>query len=517
MQIPLLDACVDPQLLGADIQWRPKQLDVLRLFGDDNLRLVVVAAGRQGGKSSMAVATAIWSSTCRDDLSALLPRGRTRYALIAAPSESQSRELIRVAAGMVDASPVLRSLATVHADEIRFRLPSGAQTAIRALPANPRSIRGMSADTCIGDEASHFNREDQLNNDQAMIEALEGSMNSFSAHGKEKLLLLSSPRGQQGRFYELFCQARDGLLDGAAAVHAPAWELNPALDTDEWRESKRQLLGEDGFLSEHGAEFVAGGGQWMDLRGVELADEPWPPEAGYNWIAGLDPAFHNDRFGCVCVGISRADRGVLLVGSVEAIDPGGRLLSFARRRAREDRTLARVHEVIEPYGAGLRIVTDQHQQDAVRSWFGQYGYAVTVVNLTLPVQTAVFTSTRTRILDGSLRLWSHPGLIEDLKRIRVRQGMEGVVLPRYGGGHIDAGSALALATWAHRFVSDRPPMEPRSGSFDITRDTPIARQIDGRSSGRTGDVDGARHLPDVHEPADFYGPSRGGGWMNEQF
>jgi hypothetical protein len=57
--------------------------------------------------------------------------------LIAAPSESQSRELIRVAAGMVEVSPVLRSLATIRAEEILFDLPSGAKTALRALPPTP--------------------------------------------------------------------------------------------------------------------------------------------------------------------------------------------------------------------------------------------------------------------------------------------------------------------------------------------------------------------------------------------
>ena len=82
-------------------------------------------------------------ATCRDDLDRIPPKGRIRYALIATLSESQSRELIRVAAGMVEARPVLRSLATIRADEILFDLPSGAKTALRALPANPRSVRGL--------------------------------------------------------------------------------------------------------------------------------------------------------------------------------------------------------------------------------------------------------------------------------------------------------------------------------------------------------------------------------------
>jgi hypothetical protein len=446
----LLKACGDPQLLGATLEWRPKQREVLRLFGDDDLRVVVVAAGRQGGKSSMAVATALWSATMRDDLDELLPRGRTRYQLIAAPSESQSRELIRVAAGMVEASPVLRSLATVTADEVHFRLPSGARTALRALPANPRSVRGMSASTVIADECAHFNREDQVNNDSLMIEALEGSMSVFDAHGKSKLILISTPRGEQGRFYELFCAARDGLLDRSAALHAPAWELNPALDSEEWRESKRRLLGEDGFRQEHGAEWVAGGGAFFDLRGLPLEEGPAQPEDGRHWVAGLDPAFHGDRHGVVLVGESVEEPGVLLVGAVDAIEPAGRLLSFDQRRAREDRTLQKVWEIVEPYRP--RVVTDQHQADAVSSFFGREGLAVDVVHLTGPLQTAAFTSTRTRMMDGSLRLWRHQLLLEELRRVRARDS-ESIVLPRFGGGHCDAASALALAAYELRHVN----------------------------------------------------------------
>jgi hypothetical protein len=54
VQIPLIDAITNPRLLGATVRWRAKQLEVLRLFGDDDLHLVVCAAGRQGGKSTMA-------------------------------------------------------------------------------------------------------------------------------------------------------------------------------------------------------------------------------------------------------------------------------------------------------------------------------------------------------------------------------------------------------------------------------------------------------------------------------
>jgi hypothetical protein len=149
------------------------------------------------------------------------------------------------------------------------------------------------------------------------------------------------------------------------------------------------------------------------------------------------------------VGESVEERGVLLVGAVDAIEPKGRLLSFNQRRAREDSTLQKVLEIIEPYRP--RVVSDQHQGDAVSSFFGREGLAVDVVHLTGPLQTAAFTSTRTRLMDGSLRLWRHQLLLEELRRTRARNS-ESILLSRFGGGHSDIASALCLATYDLRHV-----------------------------------------------------------------
>jgi hypothetical protein len=244
-------------------------------------------------------------------------------------------------------------------------------------------------------------------------------------------------------------------------LHAPAWELNPALNSEGWKESKRRLLGVDGFNQEHGAEFTSGAGQFFAVQEIVFEDSPARPEDGREWIAGFDPAFHADRFGVALVGESVAERGVQLVGVVDAIEPGGRVRSLQSRRAREDRVLERVHELIAPYSP--RIVTDQHQADTIVSFFGRRGLSVRTVSLTGPIQTAAFVSTRTRLLDGSLRVWRHPVMVEDLRRVRARDATEAIVLPRHSGGHCDAVSALALATFEQRYVSDSPPGDVRGG------------------------------------------------------
>jgi hypothetical protein len=164
-----------------------------------------------------------------------------------------------------------------------------------------------------------------------------------------------------------------------------------------------------------------------------------------------------------------------------------------------------VYDAVRPYSP-IRLITDQHQGDAIASYFGRAGIPTTVVNLTLPTQTQAFTSTRTRLVDGSLRCWKHPGLVEDLRRIRVRDTQEAIVLPRYAGGHCDAASALALAVWAQRAVTDRPPAVIRP---PIVRDIVTADQfaaLDGRPKRGRGGVDPDRaKTPSLHPPPDFWG------------
>ncbi len=111
----------------------------------------------------------------RDDLDAMIPRGRIRYCLIASPSEDQSREFVRIAAAFVEASPILRSLASVKSDRIDFALPSGAKTAILAMPARDSSARGKSAALVVLDEAGHLADTEGPSSDERLFAGLTPS------------------------------------------------------------------------------------------------------------------------------------------------------------------------------------------------------------------------------------------------------------------------------------------------------------------------------------------------------
>lgn len=480
--IPLHVAARDPRLLGATLTLRARQAELLATL-DGPERLHIWAIGRQAGKSTLGAMVAVHNAAMRPDLDAMVPRGRTRYVLAAAPSEDQAREFVRLAAALIEASPALAGMATIKADRIDLALPSGARSAIKAMPANSRSVRGVSASMVILDEFAHFTDTAGPASDERMFAALEPSTRVF--RDSAKVLIISTPFGETGRFYELFQAAAGGVMPSARAVHAPVWEIDTSLD-QAWCDAKRAELGEDTFRQEYGAEFVAGGGQFFDLRGIDFDEGPVAPEDGKGWVAGFDPAFHADRFGVALVGESVREPGLLVAGIVDGIEPGAKRRSLELRRGREDSTLARVWELIEPYQP--RIVTDQHQADAVRSYFGRLGRSVKVVSLTGPSQTAAFTSTRTRLVDGSLRLWRQAQLVEELRRVRAKD-TEAIELPRFAGSHCDIASALALAVYELRYVGLTSQGEVRAGG------TPIFSNIDRELNGPSP-VDAAWHPTD---------------------
>ena len=186
-------------------------------------------------------------------------------------------------------------------------------------------MRSRTASLAIGDEFAHISSDQGWASDERVLEALEGSMSVFDAIGKSKLILISTPAGEIGAFWRLFCAARDGELPNAAAVHEPAWRLNEMLDTPEWHESKIRLLGIDGYRQEHGAEFTIGSHQFFNVPEMNFVlDEPAHPDESTGWVIGLDPGFHHDRFGVAVVGESRHREGVFLVGALWAVSPKAR-------------------------------------------------------------------------------------------------------------------------------------------------------------------------------------------------
>jgi len=459
--VSLAGAARDKRLLGATITWRPSQIELLEsLDGPAQLHLWAIA--RQTGKSSMAGAAAVANAALREDLDDMLPHGKWRSVPVIAPSESQAKDFIQVCQALVEGSPAFAEYAEVLSDRVLFRIPRvdehghrwTAKCAIRALPASAPSIRGLTAALVICEEMAHHGDTGGPADERRIWDAITPMQVAFGS--KAKVVGISTPFGENGLFFELFTAIEGGLMPHARAVRREIAEMIPDIDPV-WLEARRAEMGDTAFEQEFLARFVGSGGAFFDLRGVEFEEAPFRPEDATSWVIGTDAAFHGDRFGVVLVGESASEPGVFLVGSVAGIEPGERLRSLESRRQREDATLQKVWEIVEPYRIRpLKLVGDQHQSDAISSYFGRLGLPVEIINITSPIQTAAFMSLRARLVDGSLRCWKHPLLLEEFRRVRVARTAESIVLPRFAGGHCDAVSALALACYSLREGSQRP-------------------------------------------------------------
>jgi hypothetical protein len=484
--ITLARAIRDPRLLGGRVPWRSQQLDLLRtLDGPESLH--VWCLGRQSGKSSMAAAAAVWNATLRSDLDEVLPVGEWRTTPVVSPTEEQSRNFISKAVANVEASPLIAAHADIRGDRIDFKIPRvdqhgkrfTAKTRILAMPASSKSIVGLTGSMVVVEEASRFNdATGGPADDKRIFEAIGPTLTVFGE--RSCTLIISSMYGESGAFFETLTQVQAGEIPNAVAVIATTQEMWPEISQD-YLDAQRKKLGDEAFDREYNCVASTGAGSFFtNLGALDNDDSPVAPEDGRNWVCGQDAAFHRDLYGYAVVGESVHVPGQLVVGAMGAIKPGGKLRSFESRRKREDATLRAVWKAIEPYQP--RVVADQANADAVKDYFQRMGAPTKIVSLTGPIQTAAFTSLRSRLDDGSLRLWKHTPLIEELRRVSVR-GADRIYLRRQGDSHADIASALALAAYELRHATGTPEGKPVGGP-SLSRS--IEEALRGRAEGWPG-------------------------------
>lgn len=424
----LLRACDE---LFAFEPW-PRQRALLEAV-ERGPRIHAWCLGRRSGKSTLAAVVALWDCLLRPELDAMVRPGETRYAVAVATNSSQARLIVQAARAIVEhAEGLLALVAGQTEDELRFALPSGARTALKAFPCSSRGGRGWPISCLVMDEAAFFLSE--ADGDRAaerVWEALVPSTAQFRA--RARIIISSTPYGSSGLFHDVWSAADSGEMPGAAAVRLTTAEVNATIEPEFL--AAEEARDPDGFRSEYLAQFTSSGDAFLDFQRIDLAGAPIAkPEDARVWVAGLDPAFARDPFGVALVG--RADDGSLVVGPVHALRPEGEFGG----------PVDEVAELMREYGA--RAVTDQFCAAAlVDRLRHNHGLTVRTHPMTAQSKTHVFQELRARLYDGRLVLPDNPSLIAELRRLRTKYsaGSAAVVNPRVGGSHGDMAQALALA------------------------------------------------------------------------
>ena len=445
----LIVACDDRRLLGVDLH--PVQRQILEEI--ESSRLSVLACGRRSGKSLMCALVAVWDCTLRPELDAKMRPGETRFSICIAVNHQQARLTMDAAKGIAMASPGLASLITGDTEnEIRFELPTGAKTSIRALPCSSAGARGLPISSLTLDEIAHFIGD--RTGDQAAEQVFTSLVPSLSQFGSDaRILLASTPWGADGFFFETFNRVESGELPNAAAFQFSTEEVNPNIDRDLLAQEKAR--DPQAYEAEYEAKFVSGEGAFIDFTKVKTRESFVDPDDGRDFVLGLDPGFKADRFGISAVGVDHQDPYKLLVGSAEALP---RRLDFAS-------------SVAAVVGAAKRFnthtcITDQFSSTSLAEKLRAEGLNVRVETLTGQTKTAIYGELRTRFYAGQLEVPRDRELLHELQALRSRfsGAAATVTAPRTTAGHSDRAAALALGTWAHRRPADRRRMA-RTGGY----------------------------------------------------
>ncbi len=212
----------------------------------DEQRLVL-ACGRQVGKSTGTAVKGTHHARYNPD----------SLTLMISPSDRQSGELFRTTRQMVHEAGI-----PVRADDDNKRsmtLVNGAR--LIALPSNAATVRGFAAATMVIVDEAAFATDD-------ILAAITPMMATTSS--KAKLILLSSPNGRAGFFFEAYQRAK--TAKNWSRWHVPSTEC-PRI-TPEFLAEQRASLGEIMFKQEYLAEFVTDGLNPIDVDAFRDSVDP---------------------------------------------------------------------------------------------------------------------------------------------------------------------------------------------------------------------------------------------------
>jgi phage FluMu gp28-like protein len=240
----VLAVALDPVRLArtADIEPDDWQAALLR----DRSRNVILNCSRQSGKSLVSSLLVVDEAVSR----------APSLVLLLAPSQRQAVELLRTVKAILASIGELAPR-TVQDSALSIELSNGSR--VCALPGSEATVRGFSGPALlVVDEASRIE------------DGLFAALRPMLAVSRGRMILLSTPFGKRGVFYETW-------VNGGTEWHKvrlPATEC-PRIDRD-WLENERRSMPAHEFAQEYLCEFADSNSQFVatDILRAALSDDP---------------------------------------------------------------------------------------------------------------------------------------------------------------------------------------------------------------------------------------------------
>jgi hypothetical protein len=251
----------------------------------------VFVVGRQSGKTTAASVIVAYEAAF-----GRVERGTGHlYALLVAQDHrAVLRTIFSYICEIFDNVPVLaQTVRDRKADSLL--LTNGMKLA--AYPCRPASVRGLRAQVVVADELGFFTNSEGNPQDTAMLRAARPTLATTDG----RLIILSSPAGQQGALYDLF-ERHYGHDDSPVLIwQASAPDMNPTLSADYL--VRMEQNDPEGYRSEVLGEFRAGTTMLFDPAAIRACIVPGRlelrPADGCVYCAFVDASGgRRDAFSC---------------------------------------------------------------------------------------------------------------------------------------------------------------------------------------------------------------------------
>ena len=393
-----------------------------RAWVQDDARFKIGLWARQTGKSFACAAEAV--------LDCLLNPGAMWVILSA--GERQAIEFMQKAVMWAKAFALAIESADLPQNPDTFKraeIVFGNGSRMIALPANPDTARGYSANVILDEFAFHQDSE-------AIWRAIYPTITN-PLRGLKKLRIVSTPNGRQNKFYDLWTKNEAYSRHRITIADAVAQGLPVNLD-----ELRAGIDSEEAWQQEYLCEFTDTTGALLPLELIHAcestaaSDAPVDADPGLPRYVGIDIGTVSDP--TVCVTLERRADGKLYVAEtlvLKAVDLSEQVALLRPRIHRAAKA------ALDSTGMGKQM-----GQDFAREFGGKFA----AHDFSASFKREIFPRLRRFFQDGAVRIPVSKVWRDDLAAMRetFTNGQPNYWAPRTAEGHSDRCTALALAVHA---------------------------------------------------------------------
>ena len=247
-RLTLLDALADPKLFApffrdpkSWLAWRsfiaaafglPMDAEQLAIYQSctgrtdppsQQMRELVLAIGRRGGKSRVLALIAVWLA-CFHSYTEYLAEGELGVVMVLAADKLQARVILGYVKGFISRIPMLKRMVE---RETQFGVELSNAVAIEITTSNFKSVRGRAIIAALADEIAFWQDEDSANPDADVIAAIRPGMAMIPS---AMLLLASSPYARRGVLYDMHKRYHGKDDPRVLSWQASTETMNPRVD-----------------------------------------------------------------------------------------------------------------------------------------------------------------------------------------------------------------------------------------------------------------------------------------------